>query len=378
METVPFLDIKAQNRSLQDELRGAFYRIMDSASFILGDGVAQFEQDFASYCGTSECVGLNNGTTALHLALAALGIGPGDEVITTPQTWISTSWAISYVGATPVFVDVDPTTFTLDAKLAERAITPNTKALLPVHLFGQAADVSAVKMLADEHGIYLIQDAAQAHGAEFDGRRVGSFGRIGCFSFYPGKNLGCFGEGGAIVTDDYDLARRIRRLRDHAQDGRHHHVEIGYNARMEGLQGAVLSVKLPKLNEWNDRRRQHAETYRQLLSGIDGLELPEAPLPEAHVWHLYVVLVRGINRNEFRSRLEQMGIATGVHYPTPVPFQPAYGHLGYRPGSFPIAEDAMSHCVSLPMYPELTAEHLERVASAVRQVATQTTTAMTR
>ncbi len=302
------------------------------------------------------------------MALVASDVGPGDEVITTPHTWISTSWAISYVGAAPVFVDIDPETYTLDPELVEEAITPRTKAILPVHLYGQAADVLRLRELADKHGLLLIEDAAQAHGATLQNRRVGSFGQIGCFSFYPGKNLGAFGEGGAIVTNDAEVAQRVRRLRDHAQDGRHNHVEIGFNTRMEGVQGAVLRVKLRHLDAWNASRRAHADRYRDLLSNLDGLELPASPHPAAHVWHLFVVLVRGMDRDQLRDELAKRGIATGVHYPCPVPFQPAYAHHGCRRGSFPVAEDVMSRCVSLPIFPEMTDEQLQLTVEALREV----------
>jgi dTDP-4-amino-4,6-dideoxygalactose transaminase len=302
------------------------------------------------------------------MALIALGVGPGDEVITTPHTWISTTWAISYVGARPVYVDIDPRTYNLDPARVEAAITPRTTALLPVHLYGQAADVVALREIADRRKLVLIEDAAQAHGAMVGDRRAGSIGSAGCFSFYPGKNLGAFGEGGAVVTGDADIAARIRRLRDHAQDGRHNHVEVGFNTRMEGVQGAVLSVKLKHLDRWNDRRRRHAARYRELLSGTKGLTLPVAPDPAGHVWHLYVVLVEGIDREAFRQQLAERGIATGVHYPTPVPYQPAYAALGYRRGDFPIAEDVMSRCVSLPMFAELTDEQVAYTAAQIREL----------
>ncbi len=314
---------------------------------------------------------MNNGTSALQLALQACDVGPGDEVITTPHTWISTSWAISYVGAKPVYVDIDPTTFTLDPALVEQAITPRTKAILPVHLYGQACDLDHLVPLAESNGLTLIEDAAQAHGAQHRGRRVGSFGRVGCFSFYPGKNLGAFGEAGAIVTNDAAIASRVRRLRDHAQDGRHHHVELGYNARMEGIQGAVLEVKLRHLDDWNDARRRHAQRLSELLAGTSGLRVPTARDAAAHVWHLFVVLLEDIDRDALMKQLADRGIATAIHYPTPVPLQPAYAHLGYRRGDFPVAEDVTSRCLSLPMYPELTDEQLEYVAAELRDCLTE-------
>jgi dTDP-4-amino-4,6-dideoxygalactose transaminase len=365
---VPFLDIKAQNRSIQDELRPAIDEVVANAEFILGPAVERFEKHFADYIGVPHCVGVNNGTAALHMALLACEVGPGDEVITTPHTWISTSWAISYVGARPVYVDIDPVTYTLDPKRVERALTRRTRAILPVHLYGQAADLGPLGEVAQTRGIALIEDAAQAHGAKYEGRRVGSFGKAGCFSFYPGKNLGAFGEAGAIVTTDAVVAARVRCLRDHAQRGRHNHVDIGYNTRMEGLQGAVLEVKLRHLERWNARRAEHARMYGELLGEVPGLVLPAAPRQEGHVWHLYVVLARGLDRKELASRLAEKGIKTAVHYPTPVPFQPAYAHLGHRAGDFSVAESVMSECLSLPMAAELSAEQIRYTAETLRNV----------
>jgi dTDP-4-amino-4,6-dideoxygalactose transaminase len=385
---IPFLDLEAQNRSIWPEIQATLAPVLAEAQFILGPAVESFEANFAQYLGVRHCVGLNSGTSALHMALLACDVGPGDEVITTPATWISTAWAISYVQARPVFVDIDPVTYTLDPDLVERAITPRTRAILPVHLYGQAADLEALSRLADKHGLALIEDAAQAHGAKFHGRCVGTFGRAGCFSFYPGKNLGAFGEGGCVVTNDADIARRVRCLRDHAQEGRHHHVAIGYNTRMEGIQAAVLDAKLPHLDGWNAARARHSHRYHTLLADLPGLALPEAPRPEAHVWHLFVVLARGsengdrthdfrgpvpvfgagCQRDELRSSLAKRGIATGVHYPTPVPFQPAYAHLGHQPGDFPVAEDLMQNCLSLPLFPELTEEQIQYTADVLHEL----------
>lgn len=365
--SVPFLDLTEHNRRIAAEWHAAIDGVTSQSQFILGPAVERFETAFARYCGTDHCVGLNNGTSALQLALHACNVGPGDEVITTPHTWISTTWAVSYVGAKPVYVDIDPTTYMLDPAQVEKAITPKTKAILPVHLYGQACDLTRLTQIAERHGLTLIEDAAQAHGARHRGRRVGSVGRIGCFSFYPGKNLGAFGEAGAIVTNDEKLAARIRRLRDHAQDGRHNHVEIGYNARMEGLQGAVLEVKLRHLDEWNSARRRHAARYHKRLTGIAGLRLPTAAQPDAHVWHLYVVLVDGIDRQVLAAELTKRGVATAIHYPTLVPLQPAYAGLGYRRGSFPVAENIAARCLSLPMYAELTDEQIDYVCDAVKE-----------
>jgi dTDP-4-amino-4,6-dideoxygalactose transaminase len=352
-----------------DEIAAAIDDVVSSGEFILGRAVERFERAFAQYVGSKHCVALNSGTSALHLALVGCGVGPGDEVITTPHSWISTSWAISYVGARPVFVDIDPATYNINAGLVERAVTARTKVILPVHLYGLACDLAALSDISRRRGLLLIEDAAQAHGAISGGRRVGSCGRVGCFSFYPGKNLGAFGEAGAVVTDDDAMAARIRRLRDHAQDKRHRHVEIGFNMRMDGIQGAVLNTKLRHLDGWNMARRRHAQRYAQLLADVSELHIPAVPSPEdSHVWHLYVVLLSGDNRSDVQARLAQIGIATGVHYPTLIPFQPAYGHLDHRPGDFPVAEDVSRRCISLPLFPEMSELQIERVAQALHDV----------
>ncbi len=366
--TVPFLDIQAENRGIWGELQEAIHQVASRAEFILGPAVERFEADFAEYLGARFCVGLNNGTSALHLALKACNLGAGDEVITTPHTWISTSWAISYVGAKPVFADIDPVTYNIDPAQIERAITPRTRAILPVHLYGHACDMDSLKRIAREHNLLLIEDAAQAHGALYNRRRVGTFGHVGCFSFYPGKNLGAFGEAGAVVTDDENLAKRIRRLRDHAQDGRHRHVELGYNARMEGIQGAVLAVKLRYLDSWNAARVRHARRYCDLLSGTPNLQLPRCPQADGHVWHLFAVLVQGFDRSRLQKQLAERGITTAVHYPTPVPLQPAYADLGHKPGDFPVAEDVMGRCLSLPMFAALSDEQIDFVAATLKSL----------
>jgi len=367
--SVPLVDLARHNRSIGPELARALDDVVSRSEFILGTDVEHFERAFAQYVGTRFCVGLNSGTSALHLALLACGVEPGDEVVTTPHSWISTCWAISYVGARPVFVDVDATSYNIDPALVERAITPRTKAILPVHLYGQACDLDALTRIAARHGLPLVEDAAQAQGAMFGGRRVGSFGRAGCFSFYPGKNLGAFGEAGAVVSDDEAIASRIRQLRDHAQQQRHQHAEIGYNMRMEAIQAAVLDVKLPHLDAWNAARRRHAGLYARWLADVPGLRLPTvASRADAHVWHLYVVLLPEVDRQQVLDKLASQGIACGVHYPTLIPFQPAYAHLGHRPGDFPVAEDAARRCLSLPMFAELSQAQVERVASVLRAV----------
>jgi dTDP-4-amino-4,6-dideoxygalactose transaminase len=361
---IPLFDIKAQLAPIRPELDAAVRRVFDDGSFILREGVSQFEQRFAAYVGRKYCVGLNSGTSALHLALLVAGVGPGDEVVTTPLTWVSTSWAISYCGARPVFADVDPRTGNLDPTAAERAICGRTKALLPVDLYGNPADLTVFEDIAKHHRVALIEDAAQAHGARLAGRRAGSFGLLSCFSFYPGKNLGAAGEGGAVVTDDAALAERISCLRDHAQASRHHHVEIGFNYRMEGIQGAVLSVKLQYLDEWNRARQAAAATYKKLLDGVPGVVLTEPSRGAEPVWHLYVVRVG--DRNHVASQLAARGVDTAVHYPTPVHLQPAYSSLGYKAGDFPAAEAFAAQCLSLPMFPEITSEEQQYVAAACR------------
>jgi len=360
---VPLLDVNPQNHAIRAELQPLFDEIIDSGRFALGPAVEQFESRFAEFTGTRHCVGLDSGTSAVHLALRAAGIGEGDEVITTPFTWISTSWAISYLGARPVYVDIDPTTFNLDVELIERAITPRTRAIVPVHLYGQAADLDGLGRVADAHGVPLIEDAAQAHGARYHERRVGSFGRAGCFSFYPSKNLGAFGEAGAVTTDDEELAARVRRLRDHAQGERHRHDELGFNARMDALQAAVLTVKLGHLDDWNAARRRVAERYRTALADVRGLVLPACATPASHVWHLFVVLAD--DRDGLAAALADAGIATAVHYPTPTHLQPAYAALGYHRGDLPVAEDTSRRCLSLPIYPEMADEQIESVIAAV-------------
>jgi dTDP-4-amino-4,6-dideoxygalactose transaminase len=363
---VPFLDLCAPHHALRTELLAVIEPVLTQGQFILGPAVERFEENFARYIGVRHCVGVNNGTSALHLTLQALDVGPGDEVITTPHTWISTSWAVSYVGAKPVYVDIDPRTYNLNPAQVETAISPRTKVILPVHLYGQAANLAPLQRLADRYGLTLIEDAAQAHGAFFHGQRVGSLGKFGCFSFYPGKNLGACGEAGAVVTNDDILAERVRCLRDHAQRGRHNHVEVGYNMRMEGVQGAVLDVKLRHLDSWNAARTRIAGLYGEMLVDVPGLVLPDAVVTESHVWHLYVVLLPEVDREEVRRLMQERGVSTGVHYPTPVPFQPVYAPLGYRRGEFPVAERVARQCLSLPIFPEVTDEQVALTAEALR------------
>lgn len=364
---IPLLDLKAQYQAIKSELDAAVMGVLENAQFILGPEVAAFEKEFAAYCGAAEAVGLNSGTSALHLALLASGIGPGDEVITSPFTFIATAAAIVYTGARPVFVDIDPASFNLDVSRIESAITPRTRAILPVHLFGQPADMDAVMETARRHGLVVIEDAAQAHGAEYKGRRVGSIGEMGCFSFYPGKNLGACGEGGAVVTNNAAYARKIRMLRDWGCEQKYVHEIKGYNYRMEGMQGAILRVKLRHLEKWTEARRAHAARYGQLLEGC-GVGLPQVMPYARHVYTIYTI--RTADRDALRADLQQREIHTGIHYPMPLHLQPAYKDLGYGRGAFPMAEQAAAEVLALPIYPEMTGAQLEEVAAAVRLAAT--------
>ena len=360
---VPFVDLKAQHKPIQQELDLAIQDVIDSTAFVLGPAVQDFESDFAQYLGVDHAVGTNNGTTALQLALLALGVGRGDEVIVPAQTFIATAEAVVHTGARPVFVDVLESTACMDPAALAAALTPQTRAIIPVHLFGQAAELEPILDIARARAIPVIEDACQAHGATYQGRRVGSFGIASCFSFYPGKNLGAFGEGGAVATNDDHLAARVRRLRDHGQSQRYYHAEIGYNARMEGIQAAVLGVKLRYLDRWNESRRSHAAYYREWLEGTR-VRLPvDAPRRE-HVYHLFVV--RSDDRNTLREHLTHQGIQTGLHYPVPLHLQPAFSGMGYRVGAFPAAEAWAREGLSLPMFAELTRAQLDEVIEGLK------------
>jgi dTDP-4-amino-4,6-dideoxygalactose transaminase len=360
---IPLVDLHAQYRRLKPEIDDAVLRVLDSAQFVLGPAVSSFEQDFATYCRVSDAIGVNSGTSALHLALLAAGVGPGDEVITVPFTFVATVAAIEYAGARPVFVDVEPDYWTMDPQKLDAALTARTKAIIPVHLYGQPADMDPILEFARAHRLMVIEDACQAHGAEYKGRRCGSIGDIGCFSFYPGKNLGAYGEGGAIVTDDRAMAERMRLLRSWGEATRYEHSVRGFNYRMDGVQGAILGVKLRYLEEWIEARRRHAHDYAEQLRDAD-VRLPVERRDARHVYHLYVV--RLSDRDAWRSKLTDAGIQTGVHYPKPVHLQPAYSDLGYAEGAFPVAERAGRDVLSLPMFPELTSEQIAVVAGALR------------
>ena len=372
---VPYLDLKAQYQSIKPEIDAAVARVLESGQFALGPEVAAFEQNFATYCETSDCIALNSGTSALHLALLAAGIGPGDEVITVPFTFVASVAAVLYAGAKPVLVDIDPHSFNIDPNKIEPAITSRTKAIMPVHLYGQAADMDPIMEIARRRHLLVIEDAAQAHGAKYNGRPVGSIGDMACFSFYPGKNLGAYGEGGAVTTSNGQYAHTIRMLRDWGQDRKYHHVLRGYNYRMESFQGAVLDVKLKHLAEWTEARRRIVAQYNAMLEGSD-LETPTEMPWAGHVYHVYTV--RSMDRDALQSALAAEGIQTGIHYPVPVHLQPGYADLGYGAGAFPHAEAAAQQVLSLPLYPELSSQAVEQVAAAVNQVAAKTPTAVTR
>jgi len=360
---IPFLDLKAQHRPLKAELMEAASRVLDSCQFALGDEVLAFEEELAAFCGARFAAGVNTGTSALHLALLAGGIGPGDEVITVPHTFVATVAAIRYAGARPVLVDVDPVSYTMNPRLVEAAITERTRAIMPVHLYGQPADMNPILEIAERHRLLVIEDACQAHGAEYARRRAGSIGHMAAFSFYPGKNLGACGEGGALCTNDPLVIDKVRMLRDWGQSRRYHHVLEGYNYRMDGMQAAFLRVKLRHLPAWTEARRAHAARYAELFAG-SRVRFPREMPYAKHVYHIYAVMAE--DRDALHRTLAERGIATAFHYPVPVHLQPCFAHLGYRAGQLPVAEKAAAEEISLPMFAELTDEQIVEVASAVK------------
>jgi dTDP-4-amino-4,6-dideoxygalactose transaminase len=362
-EPIPYFDLKDQIKPLRAEIDAAIARTIDNCTFCLGPDTAQFEKDLAGYCGAQHAVGFNSGTSALHVALLLLNLKTGDEVVTTPYTFVATSWAISYVGATPVYVDIEDATFNIDVKLIEKAITPRTKAIMPVHLFGQPVDLDPILEICRKHNLALVEDAAQSLGAKYKGKVVGTFGEASGFSFYPAKNLGAFGEGGALVTNNADFARRAKALRDHGSTVRYYHDEVGYNYRMEGIQGAVLGIKLKHLEKWTLARQRIAAQYGQLLGGTP-LKLPaQADFAES-VWNPYVV--RHPRRDELKAHLDANQVGCALHYPLPLHLQKCYSHLGYQPGDFPVAEKAGRECLSLPIFPELTDSQIQRVTEVIK------------
>jgi dTDP-4-amino-4,6-dideoxygalactose transaminase len=362
MKNIPLVGLFDQYQTIKPEIDGAIENIITSSAFVGGQEVRSFESEFAAYCETKACVGVGNGTDALYLTLRAMGIGPGDEVITVAHTFIATSEAISMTGARPVFVDIKEDTMLMDPALLEPAITPRTKAIVPVHLYGQPCDMDAIMEKAERHGLKVIEDAAQAHGARWRGRRAGSIGDAACFSFYPGKNLGAFGDGGAVVSQDEELIERIRMLANHGRLEKYTHKMEGVNSRLDGLQAAVLRVKLRHLDEWNQSRRRHADFYFETLSSSE-LRMPVVDKNAQPVWHLFVVRVA--DREAFQQKLKDEGIATGIHYPVPLHCQPAYQDFKIPLGTLPVTEKVSGEVVSLPMYPELTSAELEFMVNAI-------------
>lgn len=365
MTLVPFLDLKAQYRQIKPEVDSAVLRAIESTQYVLGPEVTAFERRFAEYCSVGHCLAVNSGTSALHLALLAAGVGAGDEVITVSMTFVATTAAVLYSGAKPVFVDVSPVTWTMDPTLIEAAITPRTKAILPVHLHGLMADMDPIMEIARRHNLVVIEDAAQAHGAEYKGRRAGSIGDFGCFSFYPGKNLGAYGEGGAVVTNKPELARKVALLRDWGQETKYNHVVAGYNYRMDGVQGAVLNVKMNYIEAWTEGRRAAAADYDRRFAKF-AITRPQPPSHSRHVYHVYALCLP--RRDEALSALQEAGIGVGIHYPVPVHLQRAYAGLGHRSGDFPVTERLANHFLSVPIYAELQPEQVAEVVSQLEKV----------
>ena len=362
---IPFLDLKAQYRDIEAEFRPLLDQVLDDCGFIGGPHVDALEKEFADYCESKNCVAVNSGTDALRFAMMAAGIGSGDEVITVPNTFIATTEAISQTGAKPVLVDIEKNTSNLNVNLVEAAINSRTKAILPVHLYGQTADMDPILEIAERRNLIVIEDACQAHGALYKGRKAGSLGTAGCFSFYPGKNLGGLGEGGAVVTNDDEISRHIKMLRDHGQSQKYYHDMEGFNGRLDAIQAAALRIKLKKLPQWNNARREHARYYDQLLSGISQVAIPHEADYAQSVYHLYVIHVP--RRDELQQFLTEKGIATGLHYPLPLHLQKAYANNGYKKGDFPIAEQAAERLLSLPMYPHLQSSQIEYVSEMIQK-----------
>ncbi|MDE3088780.1 MAG: DegT/DnrJ/EryC1/StrS family aminotransferase [Chloroflexota bacterium] len=361
---IPLVDLKAQYATIKPEIDAAMQRVVNNTSFILGKEVAEFEKNFAAFCHAQHCVGTDSGTAALHLALLILGVKAGDEVITTTHTFIATAEVISLIGAKPVLVDIDPRTYNIDPNQIEAAITPRTRAIIPVHLYGQPAEMDTILDIARRHNLRVIEDAAQAHGAEYRGKRAGSLGDVACFSFYPGKNLGAYGDAGALVTNDAALADHARMLRDHGRSEKYAHKLVGYGYRLDALQAAILGAKLPHLDAWNARRREIADYYTELLTNTD-IITPYVPPHIQPVYHIYCI--RHKNRDGLQKHLKARGIETGIHYPIPLHLQPVYQNLGYHAGDFPHTEKAASEILSLPMYPELTNVQAQQIVDALKE-----------
>ncbi len=361
--SIPLVDLKAQYADIKLDIDAAIQRVVNNTAFILGKEVSEFEKNFAAFCRAEHCVGMDSGTAALHLALLLCNVKPGDEVITTTHTFIATAEVISLVGAKPVFVDIDPRTYNIDPAKIQAAITARTRAIIPVHLYGQPAEMDPILDLARRHNLRVIEDAAQAHGAEYRGRRAGTMGDVACFSFYPGKNLGAYGDAGALVTNNAEFAARARMLRDHGRREKYTHQVVGYGYRLDALQAAILGAKLPHLDAWNARRRAIADRYTELFTNTE-IVTPFVPAHITPVYHIYCI--RHKNRAGLQAHLKARGIETGIHYPVPLHLQPVYADLGYRVGDFPHTEQAANEILSLPMYPELTDAQIEIIADAVK------------
>lgn len=361
--SIPLVDLKAQYLSIKPEIDAAVQDVFAKGAFVLGVAVTDFEKKFAPYCGVKYAAGVSSGTSALHLAMCALHVGSGDEVIVPAMTFVATAEAVDYTGAKPVFVDVDDTC-TMDPEKIEAAITPRTKVILPVHLYGQCADMDPILAIAKKHGLAVVEDCAQAHGAEYKGRRAGSMGVMGCFSFYPGKNLGAYGEGGAIVTNDEKLDHAIRVLRDWGCEKRYHHDIKAFNNRLEGVQGAVLGVKMRYIEGWTESRRKAAAYYREKLTGMEGVGLSMVADERRHVFHIFCVFVA--NRDAVVEKMQKAGIGVGIHYPIPVHLQKCFAELGYKAGAFPVAERIAREEMTLPLYPEITHAQQDEVIVALK------------
>ncbi len=360
---VPFVDLKAQYRSIKAEVDAAIQNVIDAASFVMGPAVLGFEKKYAEYLGVGHVIAISDGTNAIGVTLRALGVGPGDEVIVPAHTFMATAEAVSLLGATPVFADVDPSTYLITKAEIEKVVTPATKVIMPVHLYGQAVDMDPIRAFAKDRGIFVVEDAAQAHGTLYNGKRVGGGSTASTFSFYPGKNLGTYGEGGAVATDDDALATKIRLVRDHGSSIKYEHEVLGGNYRMSGIEGAVLGVKLGHLDGWNDARRQHAALYGELLKDSPGVTLPVEPAHSKGNYHLFVIQVD--NRDQLLAYLKERGIHGGIHYPIPLHEQKVYA--GTATGTYPATESLTKRIISLPMYPELTREQIEYVTDAVKE-----------
>jgi len=363
---IPFVDLKAQYNSIKNEIDEAIQRVLNTTSFIMGEELIKFEEEFALFCNAKYAIGVANGSDALILALRACGISEKDEVITVPHTFIATTEAITHVGGKVVFIDIDPKTYTIDVSKIEEKITEKTKAIIPIHLYGQPADMGTIMELAKKYNLRVIEDAAQAHGAKYKGKKVGPIGDVGCFSFYPGKNLGAYGDAGMVVTNNEEIAEKIKLLRNHGRITKKYEHEIeGYSSRLDNLQAAILRVKLKYLDEWNDRRRNNAKKYDESLSKIDGIITPYEADYAKHVYHLYVIRTEK-GRDKLREELKLKGVATGIHYPIPLHLQPAYSYLGYKKGDFPVTEEYSQKILSLPMFAELTGGQIEEIVELVK------------